>query len=330
MQHIHIIGLGLIGGSLAAALKKRHSSYSITGTSRSKDTCETALRKQYIDRIDENAAKEADIIILASPLETYRHILPELRSAPGIITDVGSAKTCVVDEMTQLLPSEQLPRCIPAHPIAGSHATGIDAADPDLFAGKEVILTPLALSNDSAITTVTDLWQACGAHVSSMDAKAHDARFAAISHLPQLLAFIGKDILIRHGWWKKAQQSSALTKHLRIMHSSPALWQGIFLANQKALSTAIETLLNQLERHQAKGDTPAPAGLETYTESASHIAQALLEAHASHISAAGTGLKDFASVAAFTAGTALLNEWKDAIKARAYQLADLKRSGSEG
>lgn len=265
MNNILIFGVGLIGGSLALALKKANSQLIVAGAGRSQASLEMALSLGIIDHIavDISASVQAaDVIVIAAPVAQTPVILslikPHLKKH-AVVTDVGSTKGDVAQHAYAIL-ADQAAQFVPAHPIAGAEKTGPEAAKADLFSGKHVILTPNSVTNNEAIATITALWQATGAVVSSMSTAEHDAIFASVSHLPHLLAFALVDELASRSnadvLFKFA--ASGFRDFTRIAASSPEMWCDITLANKNALideMTAYEMELKRLKTALISSDT---------------------------------------------------------------------------
>jgi len=203
-QQITIIGVGLIGGSLARAAKVAGLCHEIVGCSRNQSHLETALSLGVIDRYEMDigaAVKEADLVVVAVPLGAMRAVFDAMKDhlkPEAIITDVGSAKASVVAAAGDTLDAH-LPYFVPAHPIAGTENSGVEASFSTLFDGHMVILTPIddgdCKTDAKALASVRSLWQATGADVRDMSISHHDEVLAATSHLPQLLAYSLVDTL---------------------------------------------------------------------------------------------------------------------------------------
>ena len=265
MNNILIFGVGLIGGSLALALKKTNSQSIVAGAGRSQASLEMALSLGIIDHIavDISAGVQAaDVIVIAAPVAQTPVILslikPHLKKH-AVVTDVGSTKGDVAQYAYAIL-ADQAAQFVPAHPIAGAEKTGPEAAKADLFSGKHVILTPNSVTNNEAIATITALWQSTGAVVSCMSTAEHDAIFASVSHLPHLLAFALVDELASRSnadvLFKFA--ASGFRDFTRIAASSPEMWCDISLANKNALideMTAYEMELKRLKTALISSDT---------------------------------------------------------------------------
>lgn len=254
LNKIVIIGVGLIGGSFALALRKAGLVKHIVGVGRSRGNMQRALDLGVIDEFADDfaaALKGADLVLLAMPVgQTGRimtQISPHLESAT-IVTDAGSTKQDVVAAARSFL-AEHLKNFVPGHPIAGAELSGVDAANADLFRDRNVVLTPLAETSVDAVKQVTQLWQGCGAQVSQMRADQHDEILAVMSHLPHVLAFAlmnhvasadgNLDDLLRFA-------GSSFRDFTRIAGSSPEMWRDICLANREALLRQIDAYQSEL------------------------------------------------------------------------------------
>ncbi|MGB0466393.1 MAG: bifunctional prephenate dehydrogenase/3-phosphoshikimate 1-carboxyvinyltransferase [Pontibacterium sp.] len=248
VDRILVIGLGLIGGSLAKSLREQGVCKQVVGFDRDADEMQTGLQLGVIDAVAENLDAEvnrADLIVLAVPVKATEvvlaHIAPHL--SPGtVITDAGSTKCSVVDAARRVF--KKLPEgFVPGHPIAGSEKSGVNASDSQLFNGYKVILTPLPESSSAATALVERMWQLTGAEVLMMDVARHDEVLAATSHLPHILAFSLVDTLAREEENRDIFRYAAggFRDFTRIAGSDPTMWHDVCLANK-------EPLLNQLDR----------------------------------------------------------------------------------
>lgn len=255
-----IIGVGLIGGSFALALRKAVPVKHITGVGRSRENMARALKLGAIDEIAVElpaALKNADIVFLAVPVgqtgEIMAQVFPHLE--PGsILTDAGSTKQDVITA-ARLHLAEHLKNFVPGHPIAGAEQSGASAAHADLFRGKNVVLTPLEETSAEAVERVKELWQACGAQVSLMSAGQHDKILGAVSHLPHVLAFtLMNHVNIArqppHGMPHSPDPlcfaGTGFRDFTRIAGSSPEMWRDICLSNQEALTNQIDAYQREL------------------------------------------------------------------------------------
>ncbi len=269
LNKLVIIGVGLIGGSFALALRKAGLVKHVTGIGRSPINMQRAVELGVVDEIASDTAAalhNADLVFLAMPVgqtaATMERIAPYLH-AHTLITDAGSTKQDVVTAARHYLPLQNRHHFIPGHPIAGAEHSGVQAAQADLYANKHVILTPLAESSMEAVERVQQLWQACGANVSLMPADEHDHVLAATSHLPHLLAFTLMNHLNHstdHPENLLRFAGSGFRDFTRIASSSPEMWRDICLANRQALLEQIEAYQNELnslqkmlEKHDGEG-----------------------------------------------------------------------------
>ncbi|BEV08117.1 prephenate dehydrogenase/arogenate dehydrogenase family protein [Methylophilus sp. DW102] len=241
-KKIVIFGVGLIGGSIALALKKHPKAPHIVGVGRAQQSLQEALDLGLIDSAETDIASAlhaADLVIIATPVAQTPAILKAIRPYLGestIITDAGSTKSDVMAYARAEL-GDQVNQFVGGHPIAGAEKSGPAAAMADLYLGKNVILTPDEQTSNSALDKVSRLWQQCGAVVSHMSAQEHDSVFAAVSHLPHLLAFaLVEDLAKRSNaelLFKFA--ASGFRDFTRIAGSHPEMWRDIALANKTAL-----------------------------------------------------------------------------------------------
>jgi prephenate dehydrogenase len=253
LKKLVIFGVGLIGGSVALALKKQHPALHIVGVDRHLSHLETALSLGIINEACADIAKGmqgADVVLIAAPVAQtpaiLQSIVPHLASQT-VVTDVGSTKSDVLLSAKTIL-GDQYQQFIGAHPIAGAEKNGAAAAMTNLYLGKNVVLTPTAETPDWVKQTVEQLWQNCGAIVHVMEAAAHDEIFASVSHLPHILAFALVEDIANHA---NAEQlfyfaASGFRDFTRIAGSHPEMWRDISMANQPALLTALDTYLTTL------------------------------------------------------------------------------------
>lgn len=276
MKKLVIFGVGLIGGSVALALKKAGYSTQIVGVGRSQESLQTALDLGVIDVATSNVAeaiKDADMILIAAPVAQTPSILSAIKphlSAQTIITDAGSTKSDVLQYAHDIL-GECSHQFIGGHPIAGAEKSGVSAATADLFLGKNVVLTPTPQANIHAVSSVAKLWQDCGAKVSEMSAETHDSIFAAVSHLPHLLAFALVDEIASR---TNAAQlfgfaASGFRDFTRIAGSHPEMWRDISLANKEALLNEISAYQAELSKLKTMLQNSDGAGLHALFERAS-------------------------------------------------------------
>lgn len=244
---VTVIGLGLIGGSFAAAIKRRGLAVTVAAGSRSARTLERGLALGLVDQVSTDLAQavsDADLVFVSVPVsamaETFRAMAPGLKKG-AIITDGGSVKGSVVTAAKQTIPAF-LSRLVPGHPIAGKEKSGVEAADADLYVNHRVILTPLAQTDPAATAAVRGLWTAMGAEVLQMQAPEHDRVLAETSHLPHLLAFSLVDTLARQGDSVDIFRYAAggFRDFTRIASSDPVMWHDIFVENRVAVLQALD------------------------------------------------------------------------------------------
>ena len=246
IERLAIIGVGLIGGSLARALRAAGAVGEIVGCGRSLGNLERALELGVVDRITQNpaeAVREADMVFLAVPLGAMRGALAAMRDSlrpEAIVTDGGSVKCSVVEDARAVF-GRVPPRLVPGHPIAGTEHSGVEASFAELYRERRVILTPLAETDPEAVARVTAMWQACGAEVTAMSVAHHDEVLAATSHLPHMLAFGLVDSLARMRENDEIFRYAAggFRDFTRIASSNPVMWRDICLANREALSAML-------------------------------------------------------------------------------------------
>ena len=246
-RQLTIIGVGLIGGSLARALRQVDACKQIVGYSRDEVHLQKAMELGVIDRYELDigrAVSGADMVILAVPISVmggiFRAMLPHL-AADAIVSDVGSTKLAVIEAARAGLG----PRCacfVPAHPIAGTEQSGVAASFAGLFEDRRVIVTPLPENSIDDIERVRKLWSLCGAEVVDMDAAHHDEVLAATSHLPHLLAYALVDTLLRLDDSEEIFKYAAggFRDFSRIASSDPLMWRDICIANRDAILTLLE------------------------------------------------------------------------------------------
>ncbi len=251
-----VVGVGLIGGSLALALKRAGVVREVVGVGRTKANLDTARERGVVDRamtLDAPWAREAadaDVVMLAAPVAQFPALLGALAPHVGertIVTDGGSTKQDVIAAAREAL-GAKVASFVPGHPIAGTEHTGAAAAFPTLYEGRSVILTPLPETDREKLARVGAMWQACGARVSTLAAARHDAIFAAVSHLPHVLAFaLVAELAARPdaaAYFDHA--ASGFRDFTRIAGSSPEMWRDIALANRDALLAEIDAYADAL------------------------------------------------------------------------------------
>ena len=252
---VAIFGVGLIGGSFALALKKAGAAGRIVGAGRSLRSLERACELGIIDSYATSAAEavsEADLVLIAAPVAQTGAILAAIRPhlKPGaVVTDAGSTKGDVVAAARVALGS-RIACFVPGHPIAGREQNGPDAAIADLYVGKKVVLAALPENAAADVERVALAWRLCGAVIHALSAQEHDRVFAAVSHLPHLLAYALVDDIAHkpHADLLFQYAASGFRDFTRIAGSSPEMWRDITLANQSAMLTELDAYLTQLGR----------------------------------------------------------------------------------
>lgn len=259
-----VIGVGLIGGSFALALRAAGKLRRVVGAGRSRANLERARERGIIDEIAPDpaaAARDANLVLVAAPVAQFPEIFSQLKNCPALITDAGSTKRDVVAAARAAL-GAKIAQFVPAHPVAGAERSGADAASAELFRGRRVVLTPLEENAPSAITQVQALWEACGARITRLEPDEHDTVLAAVSHLPHLLAYaLVHDIAKRDN----AEQlfsyaAGGFRDFTRIASSHPEMWRDICIANRDRLLAELGRFqgeLGDIERLLAAGDGAA-------------------------------------------------------------------------
>ena len=277
-MNLALLGCGLLGGSLAAAWRKSGRLASVSGFDLVPARIQRAVTLGIVDRAATTVADavcDADCIVLATPVGSMGSLLAELaRHAPenAIITDVGSTKVELIAQARAVL-GDAFARFVPAHPIAGGALPGIEHASSDLFQGCWVITTPQEQTQADALNQIEANWLACGAHVERMSAQEHDRIFAAVSHLPHLLAFALVQLVSSQpdGARKLQFAGAGFRDFTRIAASDPAMWRDIALANRSALGPELAQFRAQLERLQAAVDSGDGQALERLFAEASRV-----------------------------------------------------------
>lgn len=252
-KKITIFGVGLIGGSFALALKKANAVAQVVGVGRS---AASLVRAEELGIIDVHATsiaeavRDADLILVAAPVAQTEAILASIAPhlQPGtVVTDAGSTKSDVVAAARKAL-GGKIAQFVPGHPIAGREQNGPDGAIVDLYIGKKVVLAPLPENATDDIARVASAWQQCGAIIHRLTPQDHDRVFAAVSHLPHLLAYALVDDIAKkpHADLLFQYAASGFRDFTRIAGSSPEMWRDISLANQAALLGELDAYMAQL------------------------------------------------------------------------------------
>ena len=252
MNKICIIGVGLIGGSLAQAMIRTKHAKHVVGFGRDSQRLQTAQKSGVITDYTtdvKDAVNGANMVVIATPVGSFESILKSIQphvDASMVITDVGSTKTSVIKVAESVFGS--LPSYfVPAHPIAGKEKSGFEASDGDLFAGRKVIITPTESSSAEAVEAVKSVWQATGATVDMMSAASHDELLAMTSHLPHMLAFSIMNYLISQHPSASLYAAGGFRDFSRIASGDPIMWRDICLNNNEAIVKHIKGYRDTLD-----------------------------------------------------------------------------------
>jgi prephenate dehydrogenase len=280
-----IVGVGLIGGSFALGLKAAAAAEHIVGLGRSPQALARALELGLIDEAcdsPEQALRGADLVLIAAPVAQTGPILQSLLpwlEPHTVVTDAGSTKSDVVAAARAVL-QQRIGQFVPGHPIAGRESNGPDAAIADLYRGKKTVLTPLPENAQASVDTVARAWTLCGAITHVLTPGEHDKVFAAVSHLPHLLAYALVDEVANkpHADLLFQYAASGFRDFTRIAGSSPEMWRDISLANRDALLGELDAYLAQLTGLRARLAVADGAGLEAVYANAQRARCAWIEA----------------------------------------------------
>ncbi len=287
-RRLAVLGVGLLGGSFALAAKRAALAQEVVGYSKSPSTIQAAIKAGVIDRGAESAlqaATGADLVVLAVPVAAIGPLLRQIRlglTDSALLLDVGSTKADVAEAAQQML-GEAARQFVPCHPIAGSERSGVQHAQVDLFDGRRVVVTPLESNPSRFVDAATQVWEALGGVVSVMSPQEHDAAFAAVSHLPHLLAFAFVYAVARQPQGSSFLQLAGpgFRDFTRIAASDPTMWRDVFQANsaevlqqlqmfKQALAgfeaqlrqgnwTVLESLIRQASQSRRDWASPTPA-----------------------------------------------------------------------
>jgi prephenate dehydrogenase len=255
IEKLVVVGVGLIGGSFALALKEARAVGRVVGVGRSRGNIRRALDLKILDAagaFDAATFGDADLVLLAVPVGQMARVMRAVAPLVGgntVITDAGSTKEDVVKLARRELKAV-LARFVPGHPIAGTEKSGAQASFRELYRGRKVVLTPLKRTDPRALARVRAAWEACGAEVFRLEPREHDAVLASVSHLPHVLAFALVDQVARHKDAKRlfAYAAGGFRDFTRIASSHPEMWRDICLANRKALLVELGRYEGELER----------------------------------------------------------------------------------
>jgi prephenate dehydrogenase len=253
-----VVGVGLIGGSLARAARERGLVSRVIGLGRGEENLRRALELGVIDVMETDWSKgipEAELVVLAIPVEAMVQVLPKIASLCGdqsVVTDVGSVKGSIVEEAERILPAPG--RFVGGHPIAGTENSGVEASFASLFTDRKTILTPTGRTDPKALDKVRHLWEAVGSTVILMDMDRHDRVMGFVSHLPHIVAYA-----LVHTVYSVDQREGNLAgfsaggflDFTRIASSHPEMWRDICLMNRDALMEAVESFSLTLDRFKA-------------------------------------------------------------------------------
>ena len=252
INKITIIGVGLIGGSLALALKERNLAKVVFGYGRDQSRLEEAQKSNVIDAFSTNikeAIDEANIIVIATPVGTFKDILHQIEpliSSNVIITDVGSTKSDIVNIVNDVL-RDKSSYFIPAHPIAGKERSGFEVSDSKLYDGKKVIITPQETNSPESIDVIDQMWKNVGADVDFMSAESHDNLLGMTSHLPHMLAFSLVNYLVDQNPNASIYAGGGFKDFSRIASGDAIMWRDICLQNKNQI-------MNHLKGYQSTLD----------------------------------------------------------------------------
>ena len=263
INKITVIGVGLIGGSLAKALKEKSLAKTVFGYGRDRSRLEEAKKHNIIDDYStqiEEAINHADIIVIATPVGTFRNIFNEVKPLivdDVIISDVGSTKTNIVDIAKEILGDKS--QCfVPAHPIAGKEKSGFEASDGNLYIGKKVIITPIEDNSSESIQVIESMWKNVGAEVDFMNPQSHDDLLGMTSHLPHMLAFSLVNYLVDQNPSASIYAGGGFKDFSRIASGDAVMWRDICLQNKnkiithlKGYQSTIEELIDAIDQEES-------------------------------------------------------------------------------
>lgn len=278
-EQLGLIGCGLMGGSFALAMKRAGLVKRIVGYSKSPSTTEKAREMGVIDVEAPSAllaVSGADLVMLAVPVSATESTLKAIRHLVNpsmLLMDMGSTKRDVIDAVRRVL-KHDVGSFVPCHPIAGREVSGVENADPMLFTGKQIIITPMERTQTAKLEKATEMWQALGCSVSQMSAEAHDAAFAAVSHLPHMLAFA-----MMNGITSQQEQAAVFLSlagpgfrdFSRIAASDPQVWRDVLIANREELIAQLHHFQHALAKLEHAVTNSQADDLERLINQASHM-----------------------------------------------------------
>ncbi|HTN50750.1 MAG TPA: prephenate dehydrogenase/arogenate dehydrogenase family protein [Burkholderiaceae bacterium] len=268
-MRLALLGVGLIGGSFAAALRAAGAVQEVVGCDLDPGALAAALRRGILTQTAgdvADAVRGADLVVVATPVGATRAVFAAMAgslSPEAIITDVGSTKSSVIEDARTAL-GPRFSHFVPAHPIAGSERTGVEHADASMFSGRLAVLTPTPGTDEQAVAAVESLWLAAGARTERLSAETHDRIFAAVSHLPHLLAFALVEMIAgaADAQLKLAHAGAGFRDFTRIAASNPQLWRDVCLANRAHLARELHSYRARLETLQRLLDAEDGVALE--------------------------------------------------------------------
>lgn len=255
IDQLAIIGVGLIGGSLARALRRAKLVGHVRGCNRNEASLKKAVELNVIDDYSlkiGDTVRDADVVVIGTPLSAAESLLPEIvRSlkAEAVLTDVGSVKGGVVNAAKKVM-GDRIAFFVPGHPVAGTEKSGVEASFAELFVDHRVILTPLKQTDSGAYKLIARMWRATGAEVVELEVEHHDEVLAATSHLPHILAYALVDCLAGMQQRDELFQYAAggFADFTRIASSSPEMWHDICFSNRDALLNALDIFSKHIDR----------------------------------------------------------------------------------
>jgi prephenate dehydrogenase len=275
-EQLGLIGCGLMGGSFALALKKAGLVKRVVGYSKSPSTTERARQMGVIDIEAPSAllaVSGADLVLVAVPVaatESTFKAIRHLLTKDTLVMDVGSTKREVIDAARRVL-KDQVGVFVPAHPITGKELAGVDNADADLYHGRQVILTPIERTLSPQLEKAAALWTALGCQVHRMSPEAHDAAYAAVSHLPHMIAFALMNAIVdqEHGKQFLSLAGPGFRDFTRIAASDPSVWRDILVSNREELIAQSRQFQRALHAFESAISASNPEALEALIEKAS-------------------------------------------------------------
>lgn len=276
-EQLGLIGCGLMGGSFALALKKAGLVKRVVGYSKSPSTTERARQMGVIDIEAPSAllaVSGADLVLVAVPVSATESTFKAIRhllTKDTLVMDVGSTKREVIDAARRVL-KDQVGVFVPAHPITGKELAGVDNADADLYQGRQVILTPIERTHPVQLEKAAQLWTALGCHVQRMSPEAHDAAYAAVSHLPHMIAFALMNAVTGQEYGKQflSLAGPGFRDFTRIAASDPSVWRDILMSNREELIAQSREFQRALHAFETAISAGNPDALEALIDKASH------------------------------------------------------------